>query len=523
MWVHFESLHIEHLPSYMSMYFPAQGMLLAAGKVLAGHAWWGVWASVALMCAAICWMLQAWLPPGWAFLGGVLAVLRLGLFSYWIDSYSGGAIPAIGGALVIGALPRILRAFRARDFFWMALGVVLLMNSRPYEGVLVCGPVFLVLGCYLLANPERPRLSRLARSVLGPRFSSLRPAAAILIRRVAPAAVLLIVNLAGVLYYNHRVFGNALTLPYTINRAAYAIAPHFLWQSPRPEPVYRHPEMRSFYAGWELDAFRKERTPSGLIVSTVQKALIGESFYLGFALALPLLSFHRALRDRRIRFLLLTAAVFAFGLAIETWLLPHYPAPFTAVLYAVVLQCMRHLRAWRPGGRVSGLFLVRAIPAICIVLAGLRLYAQPLHLTLAGDTFCGKAWFGTGPRGLARANVLKQLEANSGPQLALVRYSSQHDPVVEWVYNAADIDGSKVIWARDMDAEKNRELLRYYPNRQAWLIEPDFNPPRVTLYSPERESSPDEAISAQAISAKAMVALNKHIQNEQSRTVFPAR
>src|ERR1700722_681718 len=89
MWTHFESFHITMKPTYMSMYFPGQGLLLAAGKVLGGHPWYGVLFATALMCASICWMLQAWLPPAWALLGGVLAILRLGLFSYWINTYTG--------------------------------------------------------------------------------------------------------------------------------------------------------------------------------------------------------------------------------------------------------------------------------------------------------------------------------------------------------------------------------------------------------------------------------------------------
>jgi hypothetical protein len=81
MWMHFESIHITMQPTYMSMYFPSVGLLLAASKILFGHYWYGLLIFCALMCAAICWMLQAWLPPTWAFLGGLIAVLHLGLFS----------------------------------------------------------------------------------------------------------------------------------------------------------------------------------------------------------------------------------------------------------------------------------------------------------------------------------------------------------------------------------------------------------------------------------------------------------
>jgi hypothetical protein len=466
MWVHFETMHITMKPTYMSMYFPAQGLVMAAGKVLMGHYWYGLLVTTALMCSAIVWMLQAWLPPPWALLGGVLAILRLGLFTYWIDSYSGaGSISALGGALLLGALPRFMKTARLRYGLLMAVGVILLGTSRLYEGLLLCLPVLCFLGWWMI-------------------FGKNRPPAAVLIRRTAVPLALIVAAGAWMGYYNYRVFGSPTTLPYTVDRAQYAVAPYFVWQSQRPEPLYRHEVMRKFYKQNELDDFQKIHSISGFVPQTLLKAGRATLFYAGIVLLVPLIMLRRVLLDRRIRFLVVCVLVLIAGQLIEIYLVPHYIAPFTAAFYAIGLQAMRHLRFWTPGDQPVGMTLVRLTVTLCVVLAGVRLFAEPLHLNLplwpVGWTF---EWYGHRfQSGAERARIAADLEKRPEKSLVIVRYSPDHQPLNEWVYNTADIDNSKVVWAREMDEAQNRELIDYYKDRTVWLVQPDAKPASVSLY-----------------------------------------
>jgi hypothetical protein len=473
MWTHFESIHITMQPTYMTMYFPAQGLLLAAGKLLFGNPWFGVLLSSALMCAALCWMLQAWLPPGWALLGGMLAVLRLGLFSYWINTYSGGgSVAAVGGALVLGALPRLMKNARPREALLMGAGIALLAITRPYEGLLLCLPVAVVLGRWIL-------------------FGKNRPPAATLVRLGALPLVMVIAAIAWLGYYDYRAFGCPFTLPYTINRATYAMAPYYIWQQQRPTPVYRHEELRRFYMMNELAGYRKIHKLSGIITETSLKTIRCFEFFAGIALLPPLIMVRRVFLDRRIRFLVLCVLILAAGMVIEIYLIAHYLAPFTAAFYAIGLQAMRHLRVWRPGGQPVGAIMVRLTVVVCITLAGLRLFTGPLHIVIPewpASEWADK-WYGPEHFGVERAQIEAGLEQLPGDQLVIVRYFPGHVPLDEWVYNWADIDGSKVVWAREMSAADNLELIHYYHDRKVWLVEPDEQPATVSPY-PMQEQLP---------------------------------
>jgi hypothetical protein len=461
MWTHLETFHVNMLPTYQSKYPPAQGLVLAAGRLIGGYPIVGVWLSMAAMCAAVCWMLQEWISPEWAMVGALILGIRLSVFSYWGNSYWGGAVPATGGALLLGGLVRLVKSPRVRDALLMGLGIAILANSRPFEGLLLCIPVSVFLLFWWLRK-ERAEFFRVMR------------------RAVLPLALCVAITAVGMGYYNWRVTGRALRLPYEVNEMTYSVAPLFIFQSPRPQPAYRSDALRDFYLFLALPQYQQTRSVSGLLLSWYQRMQKIWLVLLGPALTLPLLvaplirprELRWRLLDWQKRLLVWASAVSIAGLALEVYGLPHYAAPMTCVLMALVLLAMRRMRRWEWRGRPAGVFLSRAIPLTCLLMLVLRAAAAPLHI----DT--GPAWPPTwynshSSEKMPRNEFERRIDNFPGKSLVLVSYKSDGKPDIphEWVYNAADIDSAKIVWAWDMGAAKNQELIDYFKDRQVWRIQ----------------------------------------------------
>lgn len=464
MWVHFETFLENWNPTYASMYYPGYGLFLAFGQSVLGHPFWGVWLSSGLMCAAISWALYGWLPPGWTLLGSLLAVIRVASYSYWVDSYWGGTVTAIGGALVLGALPRIKRELRVRDSVLLGLGMTILEYTRPYEGIFFSVPALTVLMVWLLRRKSPQPKSAVAHVAV-------------------PFLSIMVISTGALAYYFYRVTGSPFTTPYQVNMSTYGLL-YFPWQKIAPVQ-FHHETMRMFYRGGAVVGWYEVARHHPLKLQFL-KLWVLWLFYFGPIFTLPCLAWiftrpkgalWKSLSPE-LRLLLVLCAATWFSCALTIYVgQPHYVAQLTVVFYAIMLLMMRDIYE---SGSASLKFLVRSVSFVCFALFVARVAAPAFHLT--PQPSWTRTWCSLDEQNLERARLLNKLEQMPGQQLVIVRYGSEHDLILnEWVFNKADIDGSKVIWARDMGAQ-NSELMHYFSNRRAWLVEPDLEPPRLSPY-----------------------------------------
>lgn len=451
MWRHFETFHVIQQPTYASKFFPAQGLVLASGRLIGGHPIIGVWGSVAALCAGICWMLRAYLTRRWAFIGALLALLQVrltvhvgasGIWGYWSQSYWGGAFAAFGGVLLFGALPRIIREPTVRNSLLFALGLVILANSRPFEGLVASLLPAAHLVIWLARDQQFPRGLRLWKVAL-------------------PILVVLGGAAAMMGYYNLSVTGSPFQFPYQLHKDTYMASPLFAFQDLGAPKAYNHERIRNFHTGWELYPYLAHQTVMGALAETGKKFATLWGFYIGPMLSLPLLMAIPFLwRNPRMRLPLAVCALMLVAFMPLNWVLPHYAAPIACLTSLLGVQALRRLRLWSWKGQAVGRRIAYGIPVA---------FLASTMVTTAIQSKYFSDW------NIERARLVGELNQKPGRHLVLVRYntvgSDKQDSHVEWVYNEADIDSAKVVWAREMNPEQNRTLLDYFKGREIWLLD----------------------------------------------------
>jgi hypothetical protein len=458
---HFETFQELMRPSYCSIRPIGQGVFLAIGKVLFGHPWAGVCLSVALFCAALCWMLQGWMTPRWSLSGALLFGLWFCVFGFWMNSYWGGTVAGLGGCLVFGAIPRMRRARSPVASGLFAVGVVALATTRTYEGALLVLPAAAIVAWAML-RPAR----------VSPRV--------VLRQVVTPTATILLLFGAWCLYYNWRTTGKPLSPPYEIGRKAYNMAPPFLFLSANRNLHYRHGVMQRFYE-WELGTYDFARTRSGYFAIALWKLVPFWRMYIRPELTIGLLLAIVAILHRRLRCAAIILACSLAGIAAETWAAPYYYAPQIPLVAFAILFALRRSLKLRLFGRRLGLSLPLATACACCSTLLLLTALAIGRVRIQGEA--DFHFMSLESRLDARYEAAQKIESVPGKHLVFVRYHPDHDYNLEWVWNAANMNSAKIVWARSMGSSEDWALAKCYRNRHVWVVDADTKPAQITPYA----------------------------------------
>jgi hypothetical protein len=189
---------------------------------------------------------------------------------------------------------------------------------------------------------------------------------------------------------------------------------------------------------------------------------------LYLALAAFLFTLRRASQSR---YVVLVCLLFALGTNFFPAFRYHYVAGIVCLFMLMAVEGMRATPA--PGARWL------------LVLAFLHFaFWYGVHATESPLT-AWDSWNGINGPGSARTAVASELAAIPGDLLVFVRYWPSHIFQDEWVWNDADIDRSRIIFARDLGDSENLQLVHNYQGRTVLLLEPDAKPARLSAWAAE--------------------------------------
>lgn len=430
---HFETMLTLQRPTYSSHFPLATGFVMAGAWIVTGMPIVGIWLATAAAAVAITWAARGWLPRSWSVLAGALAAAHPTLLA-WNSSYCGGSIPLLGGALLLGSVARMRRHPTWQMATLAALAMVILANSRPFEGLVLTAAAAVVL------------------SIHAPRAWSgiLRNSAAAVLITGAGAAV--------IAAHNRAVTGDPLRLPHAEHDAQYNPVRNFFWETPRPPVTQPNLEMAMVYRTVYLSNDRLRQLPGGWWRALGQKADVLRwsvfprplrDSWLGrgvVLLYLPLV-FLPGMRRRKWRMaLILLVALFLFApLVTVFWTSAHYVSPAGAAVAILYVLCLREM-AMR--SRVATLLLLVVAAVASVEWIAAEMQRPPNQVELQ------------------RQQIARALAEREGTHLVMVP-----PEITACVHNAADIDAARVVWARELTPEKNAALRQYFTGRRVWRLE----------------------------------------------------
>ena len=448
-WPHFESLHIIQQPHYVSNYFPGIGAMLALAIKTTGNPWAAVLAECAIFLAVLYWALRGWMPKRWALYGVLLSTLRFGIGSYWVNAFHGGFLPAIGGALVFGAFARLRGGISPTRSGVFGLGLAVMALTRPFEGALFSIPI-------LAALMWRHRKSFAQMGAL-----------------VLPVTAFVTLAVAMLCVYFKAVTGNPFVTAYQVSQKTYGWPMGLAWTPPL-KVEHDHIELARYY-NYELSERGTVDGPIDFVEYITFRIQEYWRFFFGPVLTIPLLFIAGVWRRRRVLFLALSGAFFAVML--EGAASPHYIAVATAVIVAILLECVRHMH----GARLK---LTGALPVAMAAVLLLRIVAQNLHVPYSQEVNF-QSWCCRVEGNLNKSRITRSLERIPGNHLVFVKTKTNASNLFQWIYNDADIDKSRIVWARDLGELKNAQLAEYYGvSRTIWLMDPNAEPATYSRYAP---------------------------------------